>query len=142
MLERILNARTVAVVGASPTNGVANNIFSWATALGDKVEYWPVNPKYAEIAGRRAYPSLADLPGSPDVVAAAIGGKGLAGLIDEAIAVDARGLVAYADLRHSALPDVAALRPRLRDRGIALIGSNCMGALSFRRGLALYSGDV
>ena len=31
-------------------------------------EIYPVNPRYAEIAGRRCLPSIADLPGPVDLV--------------------------------------------------------------------------
>ena len=69
-------------------------------------------------------------------------GKALASVIGEALEVDPGGVVAYADLRQSPPDDAAAVRRRLAERKIPVIGSNCMGALSVRRGVALYSGDV
>ena len=69
----MMNARSVAVIGASPKNGVTNNIFAWADAMKTAIDYWPVNPKYDSIAGLKAYPSLHELPYAPDVVAVAVG---------------------------------------------------------------------
>jgi predicted CoA-binding protein len=62
-------SRTIAVLGASsnpsrPSNFVLTYLFSSSTSY----TVWPVNPNEDEILGHRAYASLADLPGAPDVV--------------------------------------------------------------------------
>jgi len=65
----MLEARSIALVGASPRPG------SFGQRMVDEVTRSPaapqvqlVNPRYAEIGGRRCVPSLADLPDPVDLV--------------------------------------------------------------------------
>jgi uncharacterized protein len=68
VIERLVReARTVAVVGLSadprrPSHGVA----SYLQTSGMRI--LPVNPELSTWHGIRAYPSLAELPESPDIV--------------------------------------------------------------------------
>jgi acyl-CoA synthetase (NDP forming) len=69
----MLEARTVALVGASPRPG------SFGRRMIDEVAKSPsrpaihlVNPRYHDIGGRRCRPSLADLPGPVDLVLLAV----------------------------------------------------------------------
>jgi acyl-CoA synthetase (NDP forming) len=142
VFDELMRARTVAVVGASASNGVTSNIFAWADAMGGPVTYWPVNPKYDRVSGRTSFPSLQDLPDRPDVVAAAVGVQSLAQLVQSAISIGTRCLVSYSDLRGITASDASGVRVSLKTHGMTLVGSNCMGALSIRSGLALYSGDL
>ena len=68
--RRILRgARTVAVVGASANPArPANFVLTYLLSSSADYEVWPVTPNETEILGVRAYPSLADLPGEPDIV--------------------------------------------------------------------------
>ncbi len=72
-LTRMLEARSVALVGASPRPG------TFGQRMVDEVARSParpqvhlVNPRYAEIGGRPCLPSLADLPGPVDLVLLAV----------------------------------------------------------------------
>jgi predicted CoA-binding protein len=67
--KRILDrSRTVAVVGASDNPARASYFVATYLLSTTPYEVWFVNPRVAEILGRPVYPSLADLPGTPDVV--------------------------------------------------------------------------
>lgn len=68
-LAILRRTRTVAVVGASadpsrPSNFVLTYLLSSSTNF----TVWPVNPNVTEILGQRTYPSLFDLPDTPDLV--------------------------------------------------------------------------
>ena len=60
--------RTVAVVGASDNPARASYFVATYLLSTTPYEVWFVNPRVDEILGRPVYPSLADLPGAPDVV--------------------------------------------------------------------------
>ena len=61
------NAQTIAVVGCSATPGKdAHEVPLEVLELGWDIR--PVNPSAAEIFGRRAYRTLADVPGPVDIV--------------------------------------------------------------------------
>jgi predicted CoA-binding protein len=84
-------ARTVAVVGlapnpARPSHGVARYLQS----RGLRVV--PVNPNASEVLGERSYPSLRDVPFSIDLVDVFRQSSAVAGIVDQAIQVRARGL--------------------------------------------------
>src|SRR5205085_10940331 len=68
--RRILRgARTVAVVGASANPArPANFVLTYLLSSSADYEVWPVTPNDDEILGVRTYPSLAALPGEPDIV--------------------------------------------------------------------------
>ncbi|SDA98624.1 bifunctional acetate--CoA ligase family protein/GNAT family N-acetyltransferase [Mesorhizobium qingshengii] len=67
-LEFAFAPRSVAVFGASVRNGaVGRVVFDNIVNGGFAGEIWPVNQKYAEVAGRRCYAKVADLPGVPDL---------------------------------------------------------------------------
>ena len=69
--RRLLEPKLVAVVGATDTEGSQQRM-QWIQVrdrLGARgATVVPIHPKKPEILGTPAYPSLADLPGAPDVV--------------------------------------------------------------------------
>src|SRR5258707_12974169 len=68
-LLAMLEARSLALVGASKREGsFGARMLTGAAKSAAKPVIYPVNPRYADIDGRRGYPSLADLPGPGDLV--------------------------------------------------------------------------
>jgi uncharacterized protein len=62
-------ARSVAVVGASANPARASNfVLTYLLSTSADYDVWPVTPNEDQILGVPTYPSLADLPGPPDVV--------------------------------------------------------------------------
>jgi hypothetical protein len=62
-------AKTIAVVGASASPARASNfVLTYLLSSSADYEVWPVTPNETEILGVRCYPSLAELPGRPDIV--------------------------------------------------------------------------
>jgi predicted CoA-binding protein len=67
--EILRRARTIAVVGASANKARASNfVLTYLLSSSADYEVWPVTPNEESILGVPAYPSLADLPGTPDIV--------------------------------------------------------------------------
>ena len=67
-IHRMLDPVSIAVVGATPRLQYGGRFLRAALQAGDRVRIYPVNPRYDEIMGLKSYPSLADVPESPDVV--------------------------------------------------------------------------
>ena len=68
-LKILRRAKTIAVVGASANPARASNfVLTYLLSSSADYEVWPVTPNETEILGVKAYPSLAELPGSPDIV--------------------------------------------------------------------------
>ncbi len=89
----LARAKSIAVVGAS-TNPSRASYFVLTYLLSSSANYdvFPVNPRAAgqQILGRTVYPSLADLPVTPDIVDVFRRNEDLPGVADEAIVVDAK----------------------------------------------------
>jgi hypothetical protein len=91
-LALLRRARTVAIVGASDNPARAS--FFVATYLLASSDYtvWFVNPRVTEILGHPVYPSLADLPGTPDIVDVFRKASDTPQVLDEALAAGAGAL--------------------------------------------------
>ena len=130
-LERLLNPRSVAVIGASPKPGsIGGNTLRFLFEGGFCGTVYPVNPRYSSINGMRCYESLSTLPEVVDLAILAIGGRAVEQALDEAIAQGVGGIVIYAN---SAIADdhMPPLLERLRNKaiqaGIPVCGGNGMG---------------
>ncbi len=72
-LAAMLEARSVALVGASPRPGsLGERMVSEVTKSPAQPEVYLVNPRHERIDGRPCYPSLADLPGPVDLALLAV----------------------------------------------------------------------
>ena len=67
-IRRMLQPRSIAVVGATPRPQYGGRFLRSVLESRPNVKIYPVNPRYREILGAPCYPSLADLPEPPDLV--------------------------------------------------------------------------
>jgi predicted CoA-binding protein len=89
--QRILrDAKTVAIVGASPNPARSSYFVATYLAQSNDYELYFVNPNATEILGRPVYKSLADLPVVPDIVDVFRKGSDIPSVIDEALAIGAK----------------------------------------------------
>jgi acetate---CoA ligase (ADP-forming) len=139
-LLAMLEARSVALVGASPRAGTFGQRMSEEVARSaSRPRIYPVNPKYAELAGRRCYPSLAELPEAADLALLAVPDAALEEQLTVAAARGVRAAVIFGNAHEVA----AGFGPDLRERlaaiakasGMALCGAGCMGFVNVSRGL-------
>src|SRR5258708_1727231 len=74
-LAAMLEARSVALVGASPRPGsLGERMVSEVTKSPARPEVYLVNPRHEQVAGRPCHASLADLPAPGDLVPLAVPG--------------------------------------------------------------------
>jgi acyl-CoA synthetase (NDP forming) len=139
-LLAMLEARSVALVGASPRAGTfGQRMADEVTKSASRPRVYPVNPKYAELAGRRCYPSLAELPEAVDLALLAVPDSALEQQLSLAAARGVRAAVIFGNAHETA----AGFGPDLRERlaviataaGMALCGAGCMGFVNVSRGL-------
>lgn len=145
-LAPILRPRSIAVVGASPRSFVGRVALENSRSLGFGGRLLPINPKYPDVAGLPAAPSLAALDKSPDVVLIQVGIDRVLEVAREAAAVGARAVIVpgagFTDSGAAATELQAALRDLARAKGIAVVGTNCMGFVDLVSGAAPYIGTV
>src|SRR5439155_191553 len=127
-LRPLLEPRSLALVGASDRQGA-----QWALVENAKrggVEVWPVNPSRAEVLGLRCHPSVAALPGAPDVVLLAVGHERVEQAFADAVEAGCRTFVLPGlgnEAGHAGPPVAAAIAARAAETGAAVLGPNCMG---------------
>ena len=61
-IHKMLNPRSIAVVGATPRLQYGGRLLAAALKAKDRIQVYPVNPRYDEIMGVKSYPSIAALP--------------------------------------------------------------------------------
>jgi acyl-CoA synthetase (NDP forming) len=135
----MLEARSVAVVGASPRFDTPGNYMVKQLIIGGySGEVAAVNPKYDEVEGIACLPGLDELPFVPDLVLLGVGNRRLERQMEEAARCGARGVVVFASALEDP-PDDPPLTERLRsiaaEAGMAVCGANCMGFADVERGL-------
>jgi acyl-CoA synthetase (NDP forming) len=134
----MLEARSVAIVGASVREGsVGNQSVVELVQGGFDGRIFPVNPKYDEVLGLRAYPSLAEIGEPVDLAILAVSNA----LLEEQLSLAASSGAASAVIFASGYDEPAEGEPPLterlshiaRDAGMAVCGGNCMGFANLER---------
>ena len=92
--KRILDdARSIAIVGASSNPSRASNfVITYLKSSVCDFDLYPVNPRETEILGLQVYPSLADLPVSPDLVSVFRKADDCPAIAEEVVAAGAKTL--------------------------------------------------
>ena len=129
---------TVALVGASANPSRASNFVATYLLAEADYEIWFVNPRETEIFGRPVYPSLAELPGPPDLVDVFRRPADLPDVADDAIAAGASTLWLQLGLRDDAVAEQASAA------GLNVVMDRCLKIehARFRGGLHLAGFDT
>lgn len=136
----MLEARSVAVVGASVREGsVGNQSLVELLEGGFEGLVYPVNPKYEEILGLRCYPTISEIGSAVDLAILAVGNPLLEEQLRLAADAGARSAVIFASCYEAPREDVPPLADRLaaiaRGVGMAVCGGNCMGFANLEKGV-------
>jgi len=91
-LKLLRNAKSVAIVGASPNAARASYFVGTYLQQSSPYRVYFVNPMAETILGQKAYPDLASLPEVPDIVDVFRKGSDIPGVIDEVVAVGAKNV--------------------------------------------------
>jgi acyl-CoA synthetase (NDP forming) len=145
-LEVMLEARSVALVGASPRTGsLGARMIDEVAKSPSRPRTYLVNPRYSEICGTRCYSGLAELPESVDLALLAVPDAALEGQVRAAADAGIRSAVIFGSAVDPGAvgPDGggagSGLRERIagvaRDAGMAVCGAGCMGFVNVARGL-------
>jgi acyl-CoA synthetase (NDP forming) len=136
-IDKMLNPKSIAVVGATPKGGYGARLLNAVLRAKDRVRIYPVNPNYDEIAGVKSYRSIAALPEAPDLMAVVVPYNKVLDVLKEghakgagsAVVISAgfaeRGTDAGLDLQRQ----VGAFA---RESGLRVAGPNCLGLANVR----------
>jgi len=138
--EYIFNPRTVAVIGASDSDGFSQALMG--TKLRDSM--FLVNPKYKELHGKRCYASILDIEGGIDYVVIAVPALLVPRVLVECIEKGVKAVHIFtAGFSETGVEERKVLEDEVQKiaRGkVSLIGPNCMGICCPKSGLAFVPG--
>ena len=129
-LGRLLRPRAIAVIGSSRACG---RVVEQNRRLGFTGSIWPVHPTRQTVAEERAYPSVADLPGTPAAAFVAVPAAHCADVVAELAAAGCGGAIVYSSGFAETGPCGAARqRDLLAAAGsMPLLGPNCYGLVNY-----------
>ena len=129
-LDRLFHPQSVAVIGASHGLGGGKVPFFQILQMnGYKGALYPVNPKYQEVSGVKAYPSVDDLPDGVDLTIVAAPVQQSLDIIRSAVRKQFKFVhfftAGFGEADNREL-EVELLR-EARKGGVRIVGPNCMG---------------
>lgn len=138
-LSAALNPTSIAIVGASEDpDKVGGRPLAYLARFGYRGRVYPVNPRRATVQGQRAYPSLVDLPESPDLVIVAVPGEQACTAIEEAAALRVRVAVVmasgFAESGEAGRSAERRMLEQARAAGMRIVGPNSQGLANFGTG--------
>lgn len=133
-LDRLLNPRSIAIIGASPRPGAFGE-----RVLANLVDYrgsiYLVNSRYSAIGDRPCHPSVMAIPERIDCAVITVAREVVDTVVEECIEAGVGGMIVFASgYSETSLPERIAQQERLAARaraaGVPLIGPNCIGAVN------------
>src|SRR5215472_4455489 len=133
-LHALVAPSSIAILGANDRPSAALSLIHSLQRLGFGGAIYPVNPRYQTVAGLACYPSIADVPSEPDVVACCISAARIPDAMvevakrgaDAAVIYDA-GFAERGEEGKRAQDFIAGI---CADAGMALCGPNGLGILN------------
>ena len=157
-IHKMLNPRSIAVVGATERMQYGGRFLRAALQAGDRVRVYPVNPRYDELLGLKCYASVADLPEAPDAVGIIVPYHRVIPVLRESAERGAgAAIVISAGFSERGVDDRRELQAELgavaRETGVRISGPNCLGLANIKddvwvcsssrlEGVELRSGNV
>ena len=142
MLENILNATSVAIVGASKSE-TKRGFQAIRTLLNEKFEgrIYPVNPKEKNILGFKCYPTVSDISDPVDIALITTPAKTIPSVLRDCGKKGVYGAVIIAGGFGETGAEGKALEAEMvavaREQNIRLIGPNTSGMISLKQNLNL-----
>jgi acetyl coenzyme A synthetase (ADP forming)-like protein len=138
-IDVFLYPESIAVVGASPRPGSVGRVIVENLIASFKGKIYPVNPRHNEILGLKSYPSLKDLPETPDLAVVAVRAEKVPGIVEEAVDIGVPGVIVISGGFAEAGPKGRELQERLKNiisgSKTRLLGPNCIGVYNALSGV-------
>jgi len=134
-LEEIFHPSSVAVIGASNKPGkVGTYLFRNILEAGFKGVVYPVNPSSKSVSGVRCYPSIEELPETPDLGVVIVPAPAVGDVIDQLGKAGSRGVViitaGFRELSEAGAALEEDVVRRATKYRMSIIGPNCFGVIN------------
>jgi len=134
-LDKIFAPRRIAVIGASnETSKVGQRVFRNLIGTGFSGVVYPVNATRESVQGIQAYPSVSDLPATPDLAIVCTPASTVLGLVRECGEAGIRGMIILSAGFTETGEEGRELQDRIREEAAAfedfrIVGPNCLGII-------------
>lgn len=138
-LEALLAPRSVAVIGAShdPTH-IGGRPVAYTLRASFDGPIWPVNPNRDTVQGLQAYPSIADVPDTPDACIIAVKARLVPDTLEACADRGVRAAIilssGFAEAGEEGKAAQARITETARTRGIRVLGPNTLGLFNAHTG--------
>ena len=134
-IAAFLNARSVAVIGASRRSDTIGALLVRNLVLGDYAgRVYVVNPAADSVAGMPSYPTVGDIPGDVEVAIVAVPAEAVQDVVLDCAAKGVHGLIVissgFAETGEEGRKRQRKLVGLARSYGLRLIGPNCLGIIN------------
>jgi len=141
-LRKLLNPRSIAIVGASDKVGPGFNAWNALKHVGFAGKVYLVNPTKAELLGQKCYSSIAAIEGEIDAAFVAVKAENVLEVARQAVAKKAGGVAilssGFGDAGAGGLELQDELAAFAAEAGLSVCGPNCLGLLNFAGKTALF----
>ncbi|MBI5193014.1 MAG: GNAT family N-acetyltransferase [Nitrospirae bacterium] len=132
-LKKIFNPKTVAVVGASESEGSVGRAVTENLLLSKDRKIFPVNPNRKTILGIDAYPTIGDVPEQVDLAVIATPAKTVPAILEECGKASVEGIIIVSAGFKETGEEGRRLEDQIREirgrYGMRIIGPNCLGII-------------
>jgi len=144
--ERIFHPKKMAIIGiSSKGTGAASDLFFSLKLFGYPGEIFLVNPKGGTLAGQEIHQSVQQIPGNLDLAAIFAGAAAVPDILEACrLKGAAVAEIFSAGFTETASDEGIALQKeivRISQRGIRVVGPNCMGIYCPQGGLTIVQGQ-
>jgi acetyltransferase len=142
MKENVLSPKSIAIVGASTNpKGIGSIMMQNLINDGYEGEIYPINPKYQEILGKKAYPDVLAVKEDIDQVCIAIPAQVVEKVVDQCIEKQVNSIVIISAGFKEKGTEGKELEERIakkvKDADIRLLGPNCLGYINNKENVNL-----
>lgn len=140
-LEQFFYPRAIAVVGASPdTTTIHGRAFSYIRNSRYEGKLYPVNPKYEEIDGVKAYPDIRSIPDAVDLAVIAVAARRIPDVLQQCQEKQIPfGIIYSSGFAEMQNEEGARLQQFLsrfvKESNMRLLGPNCQGMFNVVKGI-------
>ena len=146
-LERFFSPRSIAIIGASRDFiTISGQPLKHLQSHGYKGKLYPVNPRYTEVAGVKCYPSLAELPETPELVLILVNASRVADVLKQCgvkgvpyVIIFSSG---FSEMGGEGVKQQQELTRIAQENNIGVIGPNCQGMMNVADGVFAGFGSV
>ena len=139
LIDALLNPKSIAIIGATENSVMVRKMLSNLESWNYKGRVYPINPKYQNIFGRKAYPNVNEVPDDIDNAVIIIPAKATLKAVEECIQKKVKSVVIISSgFAERGAKEGSEIQKELtkmtsKNNNIVVCGPNCFGTIDVLR---------